>query len=45
MKEKELMITVLRILLQKGIINQEIFESSIKKINERTITDSVTKFN
>ena len=33
MCEKDLMITVIRILLQKGTINEEVFNKSLKKIN------------
>ena len=31
MKEKELMVAILRILLQKGTISEEVFDNSIKK--------------
>lgn len=33
---KELMITILRILLQKGTINEEVFDKSIQKINSNS---------
>lgn len=36
MEEKELMVAVLRILLQRGSINEDVFNSSIKKINEKS---------
>lgn len=34
MKEKELMAAILRILLQKGTISEDVFDNSIKKIKE-----------
>lgn len=34
MEEKELMAAILRILLQRGAINEDIFDNSIKKIKE-----------
>ena len=34
MEEKELMAVILRILLQRGTINEDIFDNSIKKIKE-----------
>lgn len=34
MEEKELMVAILKILLQKGAISEDIFENSIKKIKE-----------
>lgn len=34
MEEKELMVAILRILLHKGIINEDVFENSVKKIKE-----------
>lgn len=37
MKEKELMVAILRILLQKGTISEDIFDNSIKKIKETWI--------
>ena len=37
MKEKELMAAILRILLQKGTINEDVFDNSIKKIKETWI--------
>ncbi len=39
MERKELMITILRILLQKGTINEEVFSKSIKKINSNSGSD------
>lgn len=33
MEQKELMITILRILLQKKTISEEVFDKSIQKIN------------
>lgn len=35
MEEKELMIAVLRILLQRGSINEDVFNSSVKRVNEK----------
>lgn len=35
MKEKELMVVILRILLQNGIISEDIFYNSVKKIKEK----------
>lgn len=35
MKEKELMVAILRILLQNGIISEDIFDNSIKKIKKK----------
>lgn len=32
MKEKELMAVILRILLQKGTISEDVFDNSIKKV-------------
>ncbi len=32
MEEKELMVAILRILLQKGTISEDVFDNSIKKI-------------
>lgn len=32
MDEKELMVAILRILLQKGTISEDVFDNSIKKI-------------
>lgn len=32
MEEKELMVAILRILLYKGTINENVFDNSIKKI-------------
>lgn len=34
MKEKELLVAILRILLQKGTISENVFDNSIKKIKE-----------
>lgn len=34
MEEKELMAVILRILLQRGTISEDIFDNSIKKIKE-----------
>lgn len=34
MEEKELMVAILRILFQKGIISEDIFDNSIKKMKE-----------
>lgn len=34
MEEKELMAVILRVLLQKGTISEEVFDNSIKKIKE-----------
>lgn len=39
MEQKKLMLTILRILLQKGIINKEVFNNSIKKINSNSGSD------
>lgn len=35
MEEKELMVAILRILLQKGIISEDIFDNSVKKMKEK----------
>ena len=35
MEEKELMVAILRILLQKGTISEDIFDNSVKKIKEK----------
>ena len=37
MEEKELMVAILRILLQKGTISEDVFNNSIKKIKETWI--------
>ncbi len=34
MEEKELMAAILRILLQKGTIKEDVFDNSMKKIKE-----------
>ncbi len=34
MEEKELMVAILRILLQEGTISEDVFDNSIKKIKE-----------
>ncbi len=34
MEEKELMVAILRILLQKGTIKEDVFDNSIKKMKE-----------
>lgn len=34
MEEKELMAAILRILLQKGTLREDIFDNSIKKVKE-----------
>lgn len=34
MEEKELMVIILRILLQKRTISEDVFDNSIKKIKE-----------
>lgn len=39
MEEKELMIAVLRILLQRGTINEEIFGEALRRIDEKLIAD------
>lgn len=39
MEQKELMVTILRILLQKGTINEEVFNKSIKKVNSSSGSD------
>lgn len=36
MEQKELMITILKILLRKETINEEVFNKSIKKINSNS---------
>lgn len=36
MEQKELMITILRILLQKGTITKEVFDKSIEEITSNT---------
>lgn len=35
MKEKELMVAILRILFQNGTISEDIFDHSVKKIKEK----------
>lgn len=37
MEEKELMIAVLKILLQRGSISEEVFNISVKKIMEMSM--------
>lgn len=39
MEQKELMMIILRILLQKGTISEEIFDKSIKKITSDSKTE------
>ena len=44
MEQRELMIAILRILLQKGTINEDVFNKSIKKITSNSlirITDNI----
>lgn len=36
MCEKELMVSVLRILLQRGTIDEEVFNKSVKKIKDES---------
>jgi hypothetical protein len=36
MEQRELMIAILRILLQKGTINEDVFNKSIKKITSNS---------
>lgn len=36
MEQKELMFTILRILLKKGTISEEVFDKSIKEINSNS---------
>lgn len=35
MEEKELMVVILRILLQNGIISEGIFDNAIRKVREK----------
>ena len=39
MEQKELMVTILRILLQKGSVNEEVFDKSLKKANSSSGSD------
>ncbi len=41
MEEIKIMIAVLRILLERGTINEEIFSESVRKIEEKLIENRV----
>lgn len=43
MEEKELMITVLKIIFQKGTIDEEVFNKSIKMIQEMPVNGTCNK--